>query len=90
VAPGAWDKAENAQRVVEAGAGLRLPSRRCSPERLRAAVRTVLAEPSFRANARRIAQALSRHDGPVRAAQLLEELTSSSRRRAAQRQGKAG
>jgi MGT family glycosyltransferase len=75
VIPTEWDKFENAQRVAEAGAGLRLPLRHCTPERFRAAVDRVLTEPRFRQNARRLAEILSRADGPGRAAELLEELS---------------
>lgn len=72
--PTEWDKAENAQRVVEAGAGIRIEPRQCTPHRLRAAVERILGEPAFRANARRLAEALARRGGPERAADLLEEL----------------
>ena len=72
VVPTEWDKPENAQRVVEAGAGLRLAPRRCTPERLRAAVERVLTEPSFRQNAQRLAAAFTRYGGATRAAELLE------------------
>jgi len=74
VVPTEWDRPENAQRVVECGAGLRVAANRCSPERLRAAVLRVVGEPSFRANARRMAGAFAQNDGPTRAAQLLEDL----------------
>jgi len=74
VVPTEWDKPENAQRVVEAGAGLRLSPRRLTPARLRAAVERVLAEPSFRQNARRLAADFRRYRGPARAAELLEGL----------------
>ena len=74
IVPTDWDKPENAQRVVEAGAGLRLPLRHCQPERLRAAVERVLAEPAFRQNAERLAAVFRRVRGPQRAAELLEDL----------------
>lgn len=74
VVPTAWDKPENAQRVVEAGAGLRLPAKGLTPQRLRDAVLRVLGDPAFRANAQRIAQAVNRHDGPQGAADLLEKM----------------
>lgn len=77
VVPTDWDKPENAQRVVEAGAGLRLPYGRCTPERLREAVEHVLAHPEYRARARKMAGLLAQHDGPVRAAELLEELAAT-------------
>lgn len=78
VVPTAWDKPENAQRVVEAGVGLRLSPRRCTPRRLREAVEQVLGDPSFRANATAMAEALGRYTGPARGADLLDALYESS------------
>lgn len=74
VAPMEWDQLENAQRVVEAGAGLRISPRRCNARRLRAAVETVLGDPSFVRNARRIAASFSRYGIGEEAARLLENL----------------
>jgi UDP:flavonoid glycosyltransferase YjiC (YdhE family) len=74
VVPTDWDKPENAQRVVEAGVGLRIEPHQCTPERLRAAVERLLTEPSFRDNARRMADALARYAGAARAAELIEAL----------------
>jgi MGT family glycosyltransferase len=74
VVPTTWDKPDNARRVVEAGVGVRLSPRRCTPERLRAAVEHVLGDPSYHANVRRIADRLAAAPGPVRAAELLEAL----------------
>jgi UDP:flavonoid glycosyltransferase YjiC (YdhE family) len=74
VVPTFWDKSDNAQRVVEAGAGLRLAPRDCTPDRLRRAVMRLLEEPHFRENARRIARRFSQAQGPPRAAALLEDL----------------
>jgi MGT family glycosyltransferase len=78
IVPTEWDRPENAQRVVEAGAGLRLDPNRCTPERLRAAVERVLSEPSFRANAQRLSRAFGRYGGPDRAVELLENLWAAS------------
>ena len=78
VAPTEWDRPENAQRVVEAGAGLRIAANRCTPQRLRAAVERVLSEPSFRRNAERLREVGVRHGGPARAAELLEGLSYST------------
>jgi MGT family glycosyltransferase len=77
VVPTFWDKNDNAQRVVEAGVGLRLSPRRCTPERLRAAVMRLLNEPGFRANAQRMARRFAEVAGPARAAELLEQLASA-------------
>ena len=76
VVPTEWDRPENAQRVVEAGAGIRIAPNRCTPERLRAAAERVLKESSFRTNARRMADSFARYGGPARAAELLERLVS--------------
>jgi MGT family glycosyltransferase len=76
VVPTEWDKPEVAQRVVEAGAGIRLSPRNCTPERLREAVERVLRESSFRENARRLRASFDRYRGPVQAAELLEGLAS--------------
>ncbi len=78
IVPTEWDKPENAQRVVEAGAGVRLSPRRLSPERLRRAVETVLGEPRFRESARRMSKNLASRDGLAEAARLLEELPAGA------------
>ncbi len=80
VVPTTWDKPDNARRVVEAGVGVRLAPRRCTPERLQAAVEHVLAEPRYRANARRIADALANAPGPGGAADLLQTLAAAAAR----------
>ncbi|HXI42118.1 MAG TPA: nucleotide disphospho-sugar-binding domain-containing protein, partial [Bryobacteraceae bacterium] len=74
VVPMEWDQLENAQRVVEAGAGLRISPRRCSAKRLRAAVERVLTEPSFAENAKRIAASFARYQEGMEAARLLENM----------------
>jgi MGT family glycosyltransferase len=76
--PTFWEKSDNAQRVVEAGVGLRLAPRRCTPGRVRAAVTRLLEDPSFRANARAIARRLAAAPGPARAAELLERLAKEA------------
>jgi UDP:flavonoid glycosyltransferase YjiC (YdhE family) len=74
LAPTSWDKPDNARRVTETGAGVRLPARRVNPERLRTAVREVLDRPSYREAAQRLAARLAAAPGPPRAAELLEQL----------------
>lgn len=78
VVPTFWDKSDNAQRVVEAGVGLRLAPRHCTPERLRAAVIRLLEEPGFRENARRMAARFAAAPGPAGAATLLERLAKEA------------
>jgi MGT family glycosyltransferase len=80
VVPTEWDKPENAQRVVEAGAGIRLSPGRLTPRRLRLAVETILGEPRFRESARRMARSFASRDGLAEAAQLLEELAETAKR----------
>ena len=78
VVPTSWDKPDNARRVTEAGAGVRLSSRRCTPKRLRRAVGTVLGEARYRGCARKMAARLAAAPGPAGAAELLEALVCSS------------
>ncbi len=72
--PHSGDMGENAARVDWAGAGVRLPWRLLSPATLRLAVRRALGDPSLAARARAIAVWSSAHDGPTRAAELVEEM----------------
>jgi UDP:flavonoid glycosyltransferase YjiC (YdhE family) len=76
--PTFWEKNDNAQRVVEAGVGIRLAPRHCTPERVRAAVMRLLEEPHFRENALAVARRLAEAPGPPRAAELLEQLAKES------------
>ena len=71
VVPTTWDKPDNARRVTEAGVGVRLSPRRCTPARLRAAVEEVLADPGYARRARAAAALLDRAPGPGGAAELL-------------------
>ena len=74
IVPTEWDKPDIARRVVETGAGIRLAPGQCTPQRLRAAVEEVLGNPSFRQNAKRMAEIFGRYGGPAAAADLLENL----------------
>ncbi len=77
VVPTTWDKPDNARRVTEAGAGVRLPPRRCTGATLRAAVRRVLIDPAYREGAQRLAELLRAAPGPAGAAELLEQLAAT-------------
>jgi UDP:flavonoid glycosyltransferase YjiC (YdhE family) len=79
VVPTTWDKPDCALRVVEAGVGVRLGARRCTPERLRAAVEHVLREPRYRDAAAAMARRLATAPGPAGAAELLAGLTQRRR-----------
>lgn len=72
--PTEWDHADNAQRMVHAGAGLSFPPRKCTPKKLRQAVEKVLGDPAYRRNAERLSAALRRRGGAARAADLIEEV----------------
>lgn len=74
--PTDWDHADTVQRLVEAGAGIRLSRRQCTPERLREAVGRVRGDPSYRTNARRLAASLRQGGGASGAATLIEGLAS--------------
>jgi MGT family glycosyltransferase len=78
IVPTHWDKPDNARRVVEAGAGLRLTPRQCTPSALREAVERLLFEPRFRERAGQLARELTSEPGPLRAAELLETLADRS------------
>jgi UDP:flavonoid glycosyltransferase YjiC (YdhE family) len=71
------DKPEVAARVAWAGVGLNLKTGRPTPQKIRAAVEEVLANPSYRQQARRFQTMFSQYDGPTRAAELLEELIAT-------------
>jgi UDP:flavonoid glycosyltransferase YjiC (YdhE family) len=69
--PDARDQPDNAARVVEAGAGVRL-RRSASSAQLRRSIVQVLGDPSYRAGAQRMAAALGRLDGPGAAVDAIE------------------
>jgi UDP:flavonoid glycosyltransferase YjiC (YdhE family) len=79
ICPIIGDMSETAMRVSWAGAGLSLPWRLCRPSPLRWAARRILHEPSFAAEAGKIAAWGRANDGAQHGAELVEEL---ARRRA--------
>jgi MGT family glycosyltransferase len=81
IVPTAWDQPENAWRVAEAGAGIRLSARRCTPANIRATVDRLLNDPTYRENARRLGADLAGHGGAEQAARLLETLVSHAETR---------
>jgi UDP:flavonoid glycosyltransferase YjiC (YdhE family) len=66
------DQRDMAMRVEDAGVGLMLDKRRLSGEALRSAIRTVLREPRFAHNTRRIRSSFALAGGVRRAADLIE------------------
>jgi MGT family glycosyltransferase len=76
IVPSMVDQEEMSWRVSDSGAGVRLPIRRCSPERLREAVTLVKSDQRFRKNAESLGFNLAQRGGAKRAAELLEGLLS--------------
>ena len=72
--PQGADQPDNAQRCVEAGAGLRINAWRLSVPRLKMALSTVLTQDSFRHQAQRLQRSLLAHNGPEEAAELILRL----------------
>ncbi len=79
VVPAAGDMNENAARVDWAGVGVRLPRRMVGAHGLRLAVGRALARPGLRTRARELAAWAAEHDGPTRAADLVESFAAPSR-----------
>lgn len=75
--PEAGDMAENAARVVWAGAGVALPRRLITARGVRLAVRRVLADPSYALRARELRDWAAGHDGAGAACEAVEELAGS-------------
>jgi MGT family glycosyltransferase len=69
------DQPEVARRVSEAGAGVRLPAKRLTPERLRTAVREAMG---MRASAQAAGARLRAHGGGERFADAAEELAGDA------------
>ena len=76
IAPIKDDQPIVADQVVAAGAGLRVKFGRVGPDELRAAVRRVLDEPSFREAAARVRTSFASAGGAPAAAAALEALAS--------------
>jgi UDP:flavonoid glycosyltransferase YjiC (YdhE family) len=76
--PHSGDMAENAARLDWAGLGVRLPWRFLSPLTMRLAVERALDQrESMTARTRELAVWATEHDGPTRAAELVEQLVAS-------------
>ena len=75
--PAVGDMTENGARVAWSGAGLSLPWRLLGRGSLRAVVRRLLGDGSFRERAGEIAAWGREHDGAQRGAELVEELGRS-------------
>ncbi|HEX6116102.1 MAG TPA: nucleotide disphospho-sugar-binding domain-containing protein [Solirubrobacterales bacterium] len=72
VSPAMPDDAEHGARVAWSGAGRMIPAPLLGAGTLRSVARTMLAEPRFAERAGAIAAWAREHDGPARAAELVE------------------
>ncbi|MEA2193893.1 MAG: hypothetical protein QOG42_327, partial [Solirubrobacteraceae bacterium] len=77
IVPAAGDMNENAARVDWAGVGVRLPGRLVGARGLALAVGRALARPQLREGARGLQAWAARHDGPSRAADLVETFAAA-------------
>lgn len=73
------DKPEVAARVAWSGAGIDLKSATPSPASVRAAVRRVLGDPSFRNRARELAEEHARYDAVPMAVSLITRACRTER-----------
>ena len=71
------DQPDNAQRCVDAGAGLRLDQRRLTTARLTRAIHTLLTQDAFTRQAQRMQHTLRKHNGPKEAAELILRLAET-------------
>lgn len=74
VAPVRDDQPVVAAQVVQAGAGVRVKFGRVNADKLVESIRTVLSDPGHREAARRIADSFAEAGGPVRAAEVVEQV----------------
>lgn len=77
--PIAADQPENAARCAALGVGVTVGLDERTPAAIRAAVREVLANPTYRANAERVRDEIATQPGPEHAAVLLERLAAERR-----------
>jgi MGT family glycosyltransferase len=77
IIPVGWEHAENAQRIVEAGVGLRLEPKDCTPAAIRCCVNEILSNPKYRQNAQRVGREMEQQGGAERGAELLEGVVAT-------------
>ena len=71
------DQPDNAQRCVDAGAGLRLDRRLLTTARLKRAIHTLLSRDSFTRRAEQMQRTLRQHNGPEEATDLILRLAET-------------
>ncbi|AFY96966.1 glycosyltransferase [Chamaesiphon minutus] len=80
VAGATEEKPEIAARVAWGGVGIDLKTGRPSEQQIRAAVRTIRSNPSYRSNAKRLQVEFDRYNGPKMSADLIERSIGDFRR----------
>jgi UDP:flavonoid glycosyltransferase YjiC (YdhE family) len=78
VLPIFWDQHDNAQRVHEAGYGVRLPTYELEAEHLAAAVDRLLTDEALRARCAAAGERLRRRPGTVVAAGLIQQVAGAA------------
>lgn len=71
IVPFYWDHPETAFRIQASGAGIHIPPKECTPQRMRDAVEQLLNNPEYKENTRRLAKALDAKRAAGRAADLI-------------------
>lgn len=79
IVPVSADQPDNARRCEQLGVARVIAPENRTPEAIRAAVRAVLGDPSYRANAERLREEMERLPGPEHAVGLLERLAVERR-----------
>lgn len=79
VAGATEEKPDVAAHVAYAGAGINLKTLAPTPKQLKRAVEEVLTQPEYSRRARQLQLEYAQHDGPRRAAELIEDLVRSTR-----------
>lgn len=77
IVPIGWEHAENAQRMAEAGAGIRLNPGKCTPAAVRKSLERLLADSSYKHNAQRLGADLLAGGGAAKAADHIEAVAGA-------------
>ena len=78
IAGASEDKMEVAARVEHAGVGIKLRTKKPTPDAIRAAVLQVLSDPGYKKNASRLQNDFANYDAPSLAVQYVEELITKN------------
>lgn len=77
--PIADDQPAISARIVRSGTGVRIRAQECEADQLRAAIATVLDDPSYREAALRFKRLLAARDGPSEAGSIIERVLETGR-----------